>query len=76
MDTNISLSFTQVVDIVKHLSPSEKQYLRDVLWTDQNKDDIFIPEEHKLLVRERIKKQEHNPDSYLTWNDIERKLRV
>ena len=71
---NISLSFKQVVDIVKQLSPSEKQMLSEVLWMEQVIDDIVIPEEHKQIVRERIKKYENSPDSYLSWNDIERKM--
>lgn len=65
----IPLSFKQVVDIVKQLSPSEKQQLSEVLWTEQNIEDIVIPEEQKQLVRERIKKYENNPDSYLSWDD-------
>ncbi|HOR10262.1 MAG TPA: hypothetical protein PLM05_09665, partial [Bacteroidales bacterium] len=52
---NISLSFKQVVDIVKQLSPSEKQMLSELLWMEQDIDDIVIPEEHKQIVRERIK---------------------
>lgn len=71
---NISLSFKQVVDIVKQLSPSEKQTLSELLWMEQDIDDIVIPEEHKQIVRERIKKYENSPDSYLSWNDIERKM--
>ena len=71
---NIPLSFHQVVDIVRQLSPSEKQQLSDVLWTEQNNDDMIIPEEHKQIVRERIKKYENSTDSYLSWNDIERKM--
>lgn len=71
---NISLSFKQVVDIVKQLSPSEKQMLSELLWMEQDIDDIKIPEEHKQIVRERIKKYENSPDSYLSWNDIERKI--
>jgi len=71
---NISLSFKQVVDIVKQLSPSEKQTLSELLWMEQDIDDIVIPEEHKQIVRERIKKYENSSDSYLSWNDIERKM--
>ena len=41
-----------------------------------NVDDIVIPEEHKMIVRERIKKYENTPDSYLSWDDIERKIEV
>ena len=39
-------------------------------------DDFVIEEEHKRIVRERIKKQENFPDSYLSWNDIEQKMAV
>ena len=45
-----------------------------VLWDEQNVDDIVIPEEHKQVVRERIKKYENIPDCYLTWDDIECKM--
>lgn len=71
---SIPISFKQVIDIVRQLSPSEKQQLTEVLWTEQSIDDIVIPEEHKQIVRERIKKYDSCPDSYLSWNDIERKM--
>jgi hypothetical protein len=71
---NVPLSFKQVVDIVKQLSPIEKQQLSEVLWTEQSVDDIVIPEEHKQIVRQRIKKYENKPNSYLSWDDIERKM--
>ncbi len=73
---NISLSFKQVIDIVKQLSPVEKQQLSEVLWTEQNIDEIVIPEKQKQLVRERIKKYEESTDSYLSWNDIDRKMKA
>jgi len=57
INLKIPISFKQVIDIVRQLSPSEKQQLSEVLWTEQNIDDIAIPEEHKQIVRERIKKQ-------------------
>jgi hypothetical protein len=71
---NIPLSFKQVIDIVQQLSPSEKLQLSEVLWSEQNIDDIVIPEEHKQIVRERIKKYENSPESYHSWDDIERKM--
>ncbi|PKP47573.1 MAG: hypothetical protein CVT94_11040 [Bacteroidetes bacterium HGW-Bacteroidetes-11] len=71
---NIPLSFKQVVDIVRQLSPSEKQQLSEVLWKEQIIEDIVIPEENKQIVRERIKKYESSPESYLTWNEIESKM--
>lgn len=71
---NIPLSFEQVLEIVKQLSPSEKQQLSEVLWTEQNINNISIPEEHKQIVRERIKKFENSPDSYLSLHDFETKM--
>lgn len=71
---NIPLSFKQVVDIVKQLSPFEKQQLSEILRTEQDVEDVEILEEHKQIVRERIKKHENSPESYLSWNDIERKM--
>jgi hypothetical protein len=71
---NIPLNFTQVVDIVKQLSVSEKQQLSKVLLKEQDTNDIVIPEEHKRIVLERITKYENSSGSYLSWNDIERKM--
>jgi DNA polymerase IIIc chi subunit len=71
---NIPLTFKQVVDIVKQLSPSDKQKLSNVLTSEQNIDDIVIPEEHKQIVRDRIKKYKNSQGYYLSWNDIENKI--
>ena len=71
---NIPLNFKQVVDIIRQLSSSEKQYLSEVLWTEQSVDDMEIPQEHKQIVRDRIKKYEHQSDSYLSWGEVERKM--
>jgi len=68
------ISFMQVVDIVRQLSPTDKQKLGKILLNEQNIDDLVIPEEHKLTVRERIKKYENSPDCYLSWDDIESKM--
>jgi len=71
---NIPISFKQVIDIVKQLSPIEKQQLSEVLWTEQSTGDMIIPEEHQQIVRQRIKNYENQPNSYLSWDDIERKM--
>jgi len=71
---NAPLSFSQIVDIVRQLSPYERQQLGEVLWTERNAADIVIPEVHKQMVRKRIKKYENSPGSYLSWNDIEHKM--
>ena len=71
---NVPLSFTQIVNIVRQLSATEKRQLSEVLLDEQDIDDMFIPEEHKQIVLERIKKYENNPSSYLSWDDIEHKI--
>ena len=71
---SIPISFKQVVDIVKQLSPAEKQELSKVLRTGLSDDEVVIPEEHKQIVRNRIKKYKNSLDSYLSWNDIEQKI--
>jgi putative addiction module component (TIGR02574 family) len=71
---NIPLRFEQVVDCVKQLSPKEKNQLIEVLLTDPDMDEIT--EEQKEEVRQRIKRYQDIPNSYLTWDDIEHKLSV
>ena len=73
---SVPLSFSQVVDIVNQLSPYEKQQLGEILWREQNEDNLVISEEHKQIVQQRIKKHENSPGSYLSWNDIEHKIAV
>ena len=38
--------------------------------------EISIPEEHKQIVRQRLKRMEEQPESCLTWEDIERKIKL
>lgn len=42
----------------------------------QASNDIDISEEHKVIVRNRIKRMEENPESCLSWEDIERKIKL
>ena len=35
-----------------------------------------IPEEHKLIVRDRIEKYENSPESYLSWEDMEDNIKL
>jgi len=60
--------------IVKRTKQVEKPEFFTLKRNGQNVGDILIPEEHKHIVRERIKKYENIPDSYLSWNDIECKM--
>ena len=59
----IDLSFQQLEDIVKQLSPSEK-LLNEAIWNEE----MYIPEEHRKLVQQRIKKSRQNPARMIDWN--------
>lgn len=71
---NISLSFDELLQAVKNLPPSEKMLLSEMLSSESSEVGIDIPEEHRMLVKERIIKYENNPGSYLTWDEMERKI--
>jgi putative addiction module component (TIGR02574 family) len=73
---NIPLNFNQLIDIVKQLSPKEKQHLSSVLWDEVSEEEIDIPESHKKLVRKRLKNMAEKPESCLSWEDIERKIKL
>ena len=67
----IDLSFQQLTDIVKQLSPSEKLKLHDVIWDEK----MEIPEEHRKIVLSRIKKSQQNPDRMLDWDKVSKTLK-
>jgi len=73
---NVPLSFNQLIDLVRQLSPTEKIQLSSVLWDEAQEEEITIPEEHKQIVRQRLKRMEEQPESCLTWEDIERKIKL
>jgi hypothetical protein len=68
---NINLSFQQLVDVVKQLSPDEKLKLNEVIWSEK----MDIPEEHQKLVLDRIQKAKQNPDRMLDWDVASKKLK-
>ena len=39
-------------------------------------NDISIPAEHKEIVHKRIQHMEEHPESCLSWEDIERKIKL
>lgn len=73
---NVPLNFKQIIDIVRQLSPKEKLQLGEVLWDDTSVDEIEIAEEQKQIVKQRLNKMEKDPESCLTWEDIERKIKL
>lgn len=42
----------------------------------QASNDIDISEEQKGIVRNRIQRMEEDPESCLSWEDIERKIKL
>lgn len=60
----VELSFRQLVDAVKQLSPSEKLELNEVIWSE----DLSIPMEHQNIVNERITVYKTNPEILLDWD--------
>lgn len=56
---NINIGLQEIVDLVKQLPTEEKGQLFHLL--EEEKYVNNIPEEHKTLVRERIKKSNENP---------------
>ena len=72
INLNIPLNFNQVVDIVKQLSPQEKTKLKEVLESEQED----IPEEHKNIVRQRIKASEADPSRLLDWDKVKHKIKI
>ena len=57
---NINLTFTQLLEAVKQLSPREKLELNEVIWNQ----DMEIPLEQQALVLQRKQDSEENPDKH------------
>ena len=68
---NVPLTFNQVIDIIKQLSPQEKAKLKEVLEENEG-----IPEEHQKLVMERFEKVRQNPDRLLDWDEAKKTLKT
>jgi putative addiction module component (TIGR02574 family) len=72
----VHLSFDQIIDIVRQLSPKEKQQLSSVLWDEIKEKDIHIPEGHKKIVKQRLMRMEEHPETSFSWEDIEAKIKL
>ena len=67
---NINLSFQQLVEVVKQLSPSEKLKLNEVIWSEE----MDIPIEHQKIVLDRVQKSKQNPKRLLNWDEVSENL--
>lgn len=68
-NVHLNLSFKQITELVKQLSPSEKLKLNDIIW-NENTD---IPIEHKAIVLKRMKKTEKH--QLLNWDEASKLLK-
>lgn len=69
----LPLKFTQIFELVKQLPNKEKQQLLGLLRKDQEKN-MPIPEEHKKIVRQRVKKYAKNPDALIDWDKAQKMI--
>jgi len=70
LSVNTNMSFQQIIDMIKQLSPSEKLKINDVLWSGNTE----IPIEHQLLVKDRIKKSKTDPSRMVDWDEASKLL--
>jgi hypothetical protein len=70
LQINVNLSFQQLVEVIKQLSPKERLKLHDVIWND----DTDIPSEHQQIVLDRIQKSKETPNRMLDWEEASKKL--
>ena len=71
LQLNINLSFQQLLEVVKQLSPSEKLQLNNAIWDEAAE----IPVEHQKIVLERKKKSKIDPSRMLDWDVALKKLK-
>ncbi|MDR6968953.1 hypothetical protein J2X31_002979 [Flavobacterium arsenatis] len=67
---NIDLTFNQLLEAVKQLSPKDRLKINDAIWSD----DMEVPIEHQKIVMERIEKSKLNPERLLDWDEVSKKL--
>ena len=59
-----NLNFQQLLEAVKQLTPAEKMKLNEAIWDEH----MPIPEEHKTIVLNRMKKAKENPERLIDWD--------
>lgn len=71
LQININLSFQQLAEVVRQLSPTEKLKLNDVIWNAETD----IPVEHQKLVLDRIEKSKKDPSLMLDWDEASKTIK-
>lgn len=67
---SVQVSFQQIIEAVKQLSPKEKLKLNEIIW----EDDIDIPIETQKIVLNRIKYARKHPETMLDWEEVSKNL--
>ena len=52
-----------------------KELLQNLNFTAKQTDEIIIPEEHKNIVRERIKASEADPSRLMGWDKVKHNIK-
>jgi hypothetical protein len=64
------------VQIPDNKYPFFMELLKNFDFVKVKDEDIIIPEEHKQIVRERIKMSEKDPSRRLKWDDAKHKIKL
>ena len=67
---NIPLSFNQIIDLIKQLPKTQQAKLVSLI---QEQDDFIVPEWHKKIVLDRIKKEKLSEG--IPWKEASKKLK-
>lgn len=67
---NIPLSFNQIIDLIKQLPKTQQAKIVSLI---QEQDDLEVPEWHKKIVLERIKKEKLSEG--IPWKEARKKLK-
>ena len=67
---NIPLSFNQIIDLIKQLPKTQQAKIVSLI---QEQDDFIVPEWHKKIVLDRIKKE--NLSEGIPWKEARKKLK-
>jgi hypothetical protein len=67
---HLTLSFNQIVDLVKQLPKAQQKKIVSFI---QEQDNFEVPEWHKEIVLDRIKNSK--PEDYIEWKDFKKELK-
>lgn len=65
----------QLFELVRQLPTKEKQQLLGLL-QQEREDSMPIPEEHKRLVRQRIKHYTKHPEELIDWETAKKRFKL